>query len=608
MVLDLDGQLWSVVWFQHHKPGKGNTVVRTKLKHVLSGRSSIARSTPTPRSTRPTSTGGRCSTSTTTAPGSSSWTPHLRPAHDHRRTVGDAKNYLLEGQTATVALHEGSPLYLELPASVELEITYTEPGLQGDRSTGGTKPATVETGLQFRCRCSSPRARRSRSTPVRVNTSVVSEALDGRGLRLDPEQGPQAGPGHLVRGGAARHRPARDPGRADGRRRSAGPGLHRARRRGGRARGRIDARISASVASGWSLARMPRVDRTPCGSRCSRSTTSTCPMPSRSPRRCAGLGAVHRRIAGLRQRCAPRADHQPDVLMAVARSVHRHRHDRRRADRIPARGEWRSHGRDPARRPHVGALPVRRGELPRRRLLGAGGLPSGIRPDRSGRRPLRAGVRHPAGRPLYVARHRRRDGRGNLPRRPLRADIGRVRARPRAGRHLDVPVEFPALARSADPAGCPRGLQPGGGEPDLGHGARPASPGSWALPAPEWSADLSTLPGDEVVRRLGGDRQRVVDFLLSCRSGSGFTIDLRPPTDVTNRAAQPVLVLATRDDGSVGWEHPAHLGGDVAAGSADRGVHTEPSVVARRGVGPDCGRGQAVSRIRLIPSQATGRA
>jgi elongation factor P len=50
---------------------------------------------------------------------------------------------------ATVAIHDGTPLYLELPASVELVITYTEPGLQGDRSTGGTKPATVETGLQI---------------------------------------------------------------------------------------------------------------------------------------------------------------------------------------------------------------------------------------------------------------------------------------------------------------------------------------------------------------------------------------------------------------------------------------------------------------------------
>jgi elongation factor P len=64
-------------------------------------------------------------------------------------TVGDAKNYLLEGQVATVAIHDGTPLYLELPASVELVITYTEPGLQGDRSTGGTKPATVETGLHI---------------------------------------------------------------------------------------------------------------------------------------------------------------------------------------------------------------------------------------------------------------------------------------------------------------------------------------------------------------------------------------------------------------------------------------------------------------------------
>ena len=53
---------------------------------------------------------------------------------------------MLENQDAMVALHEGTPLYVELPTSVELEITYTEPGLQGDRSTGGTKPATLETG------------------------------------------------------------------------------------------------------------------------------------------------------------------------------------------------------------------------------------------------------------------------------------------------------------------------------------------------------------------------------------------------------------------------------------------------------------------------------
>jgi elongation factor P len=66
---------------------------------------------------------------------------HVPPA-----AVGEAKEYLLENTNATVALHGETVLYVELPASVELEITYTEPGMQGDRSTGGTKPATLETG------------------------------------------------------------------------------------------------------------------------------------------------------------------------------------------------------------------------------------------------------------------------------------------------------------------------------------------------------------------------------------------------------------------------------------------------------------------------------
>ena len=63
-------------------------------------------------------------------------------------TVGEASNYMLENTVAIVAIHESNPLYIELPASVELTVTYTEPGLQGDRSSGGTKPATVETGIE----------------------------------------------------------------------------------------------------------------------------------------------------------------------------------------------------------------------------------------------------------------------------------------------------------------------------------------------------------------------------------------------------------------------------------------------------------------------------
>jgi elongation factor P len=63
--------------------------------------------------------------------------------------VGDVAHFLLENQDATVGLHEGAPLFVELPASVVLTVEYTEPGLQGDRSTGGTKPARLETGYDI---------------------------------------------------------------------------------------------------------------------------------------------------------------------------------------------------------------------------------------------------------------------------------------------------------------------------------------------------------------------------------------------------------------------------------------------------------------------------
>jgi len=69
--------------------------------------------------------------------------------HVTAETVGDAANFMLEEQVAIVAMHEGNVLYVELPASVVLEITYTEPGLQGDRSSAGTKPATLETGYEI---------------------------------------------------------------------------------------------------------------------------------------------------------------------------------------------------------------------------------------------------------------------------------------------------------------------------------------------------------------------------------------------------------------------------------------------------------------------------
>jgi elongation factor P len=147
LVLDLDGQLWSVVQFQHVKPGKGGAFVRTTLKNVLSGKVVD----------RTFNAGTKVETATVDK---RSMTYLYREGDDFvfmdsetfeqvpvpAGTVGDGAGYLLENAEAVVAMHDGTPLYVELPTSVELVIEQTDPGLQGDRSTGGTKPATLETG------------------------------------------------------------------------------------------------------------------------------------------------------------------------------------------------------------------------------------------------------------------------------------------------------------------------------------------------------------------------------------------------------------------------------------------------------------------------------
>ena len=148
MTLDIDGQLWTVIEFQHVKPGKGPAFVRTKMRQVLSGK--VVEKT------------FNAGVKVEIAPlEKRDMTFLYRDGDDFmfmdaknfdqisipESVVGESVNYMLENCEAIVAIHEGNPLYIELPASVELTITYTEPGLQGDRSSGGTKPATVETGI-----------------------------------------------------------------------------------------------------------------------------------------------------------------------------------------------------------------------------------------------------------------------------------------------------------------------------------------------------------------------------------------------------------------------------------------------------------------------------
>ena len=150
IVLNLDGQLWTVTDFQHVKPGKGGAFVRTTLKNVLSGK--VVDKT--------FNAGTKVDTATVDK---RSMTYLYKDGEDYvfmdgdtfdqipvsAATLGDGANYLLENQNAVVATNEGRVLYVELPASVELVIEHTDPGLQGDRSTGGTKPATLETGAQI---------------------------------------------------------------------------------------------------------------------------------------------------------------------------------------------------------------------------------------------------------------------------------------------------------------------------------------------------------------------------------------------------------------------------------------------------------------------------
>jgi elongation factor P len=175
MVLDIDGSLWSVVEFQHVKPGKGGAFVRTTLKNVRSGK--VVDRTFNAGTKVDTATVDKRSMQYLYRDGDDFIFMDLT-SYDQvpvpGATVGDAASYILPETEVVVATHEGTALYVEMPTSVVLEVTYTEPGLQGDRSTGGTKPATVETGATV-------------MVPLFVTTGdkVKIDTRDGRYLSRD---------------------------------------------------------------------------------------------------------------------------------------------------------------------------------------------------------------------------------------------------------------------------------------------------------------------------------------------------------------------------------------------------------------------------------------
>ncbi len=149
LVLSIDGHLQQIIEFQHVKPGKGPAFVRTKLKNVLSGK--VVDKTFNAGVKVETAVVDRRDMTYLYHDGSD-YVFMDGDTYDQisisEATIGDGARFLLENMSVQVATHEGAPLYVELPVTVELVVQHTDPGLQGDRSTGGTKPATLETGAE----------------------------------------------------------------------------------------------------------------------------------------------------------------------------------------------------------------------------------------------------------------------------------------------------------------------------------------------------------------------------------------------------------------------------------------------------------------------------
>jgi elongation factor P len=148
MTLNVGGQLWTVLGFQHHKPGKGQAVVRTKLRNVKSG--AVQERTFKADEKVGLAIVERREMQYLYREGESLVMMDSRTyeqLHVPAEVAGDAVRYLVEGATATIPMHEGTAIGVELPAAVVLRVTKADPGVKGDRVSGAMKPVTLETGI-----------------------------------------------------------------------------------------------------------------------------------------------------------------------------------------------------------------------------------------------------------------------------------------------------------------------------------------------------------------------------------------------------------------------------------------------------------------------------
>ena len=147
--IELDGSVWRVVEFLHVKPGKGSAFVRTKLKNAQNG--NVVERTFRAGETVPQATLEKSTMQHTYKEGDEYVFMDMETYEEGRLNaaqIGDRVKYLKEGMEVNVVRWNERVLEVELPNSVVLEVTQTDPGVKGDTATGGTKPATLETGAQ----------------------------------------------------------------------------------------------------------------------------------------------------------------------------------------------------------------------------------------------------------------------------------------------------------------------------------------------------------------------------------------------------------------------------------------------------------------------------
>jgi elongation factor P len=151
MVVELPEGLFEVLEYAHHKPGKGGAVVRTKMRNLRSG--SVVDKTLNPDQKVAVIRLDRREMQYLYRDGDAfvfmDNESYEQNSLDSKTLDESAQRYLIDGLTVNVAFHDGTPLSLDLPTTVDLRVTRTEPGLKGARESAGTKPATVETGATF---------------------------------------------------------------------------------------------------------------------------------------------------------------------------------------------------------------------------------------------------------------------------------------------------------------------------------------------------------------------------------------------------------------------------------------------------------------------------